>query len=74
MEGIKTFLREELNLETSEGKTGIKNARSDGTLFLGYMIKKSNNLRSQGKKKGWKDISAKKFWGKYQTGSAESKS
>jgi len=54
LEGVKTFLREELNLETSEDKTGIKNARSDGTLFLGYMIRKSNNLRPKGKKKDGK--------------------
>ncbi|MBF0231002.1 MAG: hypothetical protein HQK63_15650 [Desulfamplus sp.] len=46
---IKDFLKNELNLETSEEKTGIKHARKEGTTFLNYIIQKTSNVRNKKK-------------------------
>jgi len=44
LEKVRRFLRDELKLELSEEKTGIKNSR-EGTRFLNYNILKSSNKR-----------------------------
>lgn len=44
LEKVRRFLRDELKLELSEEKTGIRNSR-EGTRFLNYNILKSSNKR-----------------------------
>jgi retron-type reverse transcriptase len=43
----KEFLKNELNLETSEEKTGIKHAREEGIKFLSYNIQKTSNVKAK---------------------------
>jgi len=54
LEGVRNFLQEELKLELSEEKSSVKNARADGTRFLSYDIRKSNNLSNVTVKRGGK--------------------
>jgi len=59
LEGVRYFLQKELKLELSEEKTSVKNARADGTRFLNYNIRKSNNLVVRNRKVRGKIIKAR---------------
>jgi len=59
LQGTKHFLDKELKLELSEEKTAVRNAREEGTKFLNFNIRKSNNLVSKTKKVRGKRIKAR---------------
>jgi retron-type reverse transcriptase len=56
LEGVKNFLKDKLKLEVSEDKTSVRNAREEGTRFLSYDIRKSNNILSRTRKVNGKNI------------------